>query len=410
MASGSRPSFARPRPSQQGRLVPGTPPPLLDLAPAAVTAPFTSIHTHTQHITLQNDDDEHVSDPFLLPLSPFPELGGSWSFYHQGLNPMKFGVRWRDVGKGVQVIKIVVRLSTHESELHRGVHDIREGQSATESYTGTLGQSASLVLKVTATLRGEDDAVPAAPAALRPKIQPKILTPKELAELWSGSLENPVVGDVRFSFPDGHALCASSKALIRASSHFATLLGPGFAESIPTTNPRKTFTPSIASSSSFDDSDDDASDSEPDGDASTKSNGTNPPLNPTLPSHFHHIAVSSNTSYTTYRAVLCWILTSHIAFAPLTSSFPLSVSPTRRAYLTSYAASSPSLPLPTSSKSAFRLADFLDLDPLESLALEAIRQGLSVENAAEELFSDVSRVYRRSRTLSWSLSWIIGKG
>lgn len=52
------------------------------------------------------------------------------------------------------------------------------------------------------------------------------------------------------------------------------------------------------------------------------------------------------------------------------------------------------LPLFASPKSVFRLAHYLEIEELKALALDSIRTQLTVENAAVELVSDVSRCYQ----------------
>lgn len=111
----------------------------------------------------------------------------------------------------------------------------------------------------------------------------------------------------------------------------------------------------------------------------------------------HRIAIK-DASYHTYRAVLCWMTSGFIAFTPLTSTFPstplLAPFAARAQFIAITHATSPDLPLPISPKSAFRLAEYLDLAPLKALALAAIQADLNNENAATELFSDTVRVYR----------------
>ncbi|KAL8293424.1 hypothetical protein RQP46_000125 [Phenoliferia psychrophenolica] len=90
---------------------------------------------------------------------------------------------------------------------------------------------------------------------------------------------------------------------------------------------------------------------------------------------FHEVFVT-DAAYSTYRAVVVWIYTGQITFAPIQSSatpkrYPNSVSP----------------------KSVYRLAHFLDISDLKTLALAAFKQQVSSANAAVELFSETSRLY-----------------
>lgn len=115
---------------------------------------------------------------------------------------------------------------------------------------------------------------------------------------------------------------------------------------------------------------------------------------------YHDVPITG-AAYTTYKAVVTWLLTSHIVFARLSSSystadttFSLGTSTAaRRGALASALASSPSLPLAASPKSVYRLADYLDIPALKSLALDSITRQLSPENAAAELFGDVCASY-----------------
>ncbi|GAA5981872.1 hypothetical protein JCM10908_004647 [Rhodotorula pacifica] len=158
------------------------------------------------------------------------------------------------------------------------------------------------------------------------------------------------------------------------------------------------------------------------------------------------------TSYRTYRAFLAWVLTgSEIEFAPLTSSFRFtpfdprkasaattasssatsavpsrcaSPAPGRKAGVAAFSSSSaamtngiapsassqakkrraaalapfsrlyPSRPKPVSPKSLYRLAHFLDIPALQSICLAALKQALTPETVAYEVFDDpMAEVY-----------------
>lgn len=114
-----------------------------------------------------------------------------------------------------------------------------------------------------------------------------------------------------------------------------------------------------------------------------------------------------STAYTTYRAALVWMLSSHVAFAPLKSVCNLAEPPawlaqetpntqarvTRQEILQRAHDKSPSLPLPVSPKSLFRLAHFLEILELQEVALACLESQITVENCAVELFSEVSILY-----------------
>ncbi|GAA5987736.1 hypothetical protein JCM10908_007191 [Rhodotorula pacifica] len=116
---------------------------------------------------------------------------------------------------------------------------------------------------------------------------------------------------------------------------------------------------------------------------------------------FYYVPVKE-TAFSTYRAVLSWMQTGYIRFAPLGSAF----GPTDRAAITSrktalctwhtseYGAL---MPLPVSPKSVFRLAHLLQLSDLQKLALETFTANLTIAGAALELFSPPSIAYDEVR-------------
>lgn len=69
----------------------------------------------------------------------------------------------------------------------------------------------------------------------------------------------------------------------------------------------------------------------------------------------HYRIEVTSASYKTYRAVLCWILSNEIIFAPITSSA------TPRTFDGDHSRS----PAPVSPKSVFRLAHFLEIPTLK---------------------------------------------
>ena len=68
-----------------------------------------------------------------------------------------------------------------------------------------------------------------------------------------------------------------------------------------------------------------------------------------------------DAAYTTVRAVLLWLATGHIAFAPLTSKVGKAE---RVAYIRRYADEHPDLPLPASPRAVYRLAQLLCFEDL----------------------------------------------
>ncbi|GAA5865979.1 hypothetical protein JCM1840_003363 [Sporobolomyces johnsonii] len=114
-----------------------------------------------------------------------------------------------------------------------------------------------------------------------------------------------------------------------------------------------------------------------------------------------------DTAYTTYSAVLVWIATSYIRFAPLRSKFKSGNSgdkgdksdkQARAAELNkTFSRSDSQLPPPVSPKSVYRLAHLLEIPDLLQLALDNFKSQLSPANVAYELYSDVSCSYEAIR-------------
>lgn len=113
--------------------------------------------------------------------------------------------------------------------------------------------------------------------------------------------------------------------------------------------------------------------------------------------------VITETAYSTYRAVLLYLHTSHISFAPLSSTLHL-LHPTskqsRRQRIEKSLLASPKYPSPVSPKSVYRLAHLLEIPSLLALALDKFKSQLSTANAAEELFSDTSALYDDVRAVA----------
>ncbi|ORY63659.1 hypothetical protein BCR35DRAFT_355041 [Leucosporidium creatinivorum] len=109
----------------------------------------------------------------------------------------------------------------------------------------------------------------------------------------------------------------------------------------------------------------------------------------------------TETAYSTYRAVLLYLVTSHIYFAILRSSL-LPYNPaaefTRKQIMETELEEEHLPSLPVSVKSVYGLADLLELPALKVLALDEFRTQLSVVNVARELFSSTSALYDEFRT------------
>lgn len=108
------------------------------------------------------------------------------------------------------------------------------------------------------------------------------------------------------------------------------------------------------------------------------------------------------TAFATYRATLAFLATSHINFAPLSSSFlpsNSSAKQTRLEYLQSVYDELHSRSIPVSPKSVYRLAHLLDMPELVALSLAEVKSCITVENAIVELFSDTSCAYDDVRAM-----------
>ncbi|KAH9002814.1 hypothetical protein EDB86DRAFT_2898257 [Lactarius hatsudake] len=134
--------------------------------------------------------------------------------------------------------------------------------------------------------------------------------------------------------------------------------------------------------------------------------------------------VVKDVAYATYRAVLYYLYTDRIRFAPLSSSFLSSCSPgatceqipndsqaslgpvtrtgladvnagasSRREWIQEWERGNPGHPVPCSAKAVYKLADKLGLAELKSRAFEHITKSLTVENVPYEVFSTFSATF-----------------
>jgi hypothetical protein len=230
----------------------------------------------------------------------------------------------------------------------------------------------------------------------------------------AGLADGRMISDVRLFFPnlseEGLELWAKSTVLADASPYFKTLLESGFLEGTKTHSKRRrteTLSTNAGAAAgrdelSFEDSDDEADE---------VYLARQPNLDYVELEDFEYREVQIvNTAFSTYRAVLVWLLTSYIHFAPLTSTTHpvVNASPkknlTRYRYLLEYSENEPKLPLPVSPKSVYRLAHLLELSNLQTLALCNLKSQLTKENVALELFGDVSGCYDEVRAIELDLA------
>ncbi|EGN98449.1 hypothetical protein SERLA73DRAFT_109945 [Serpula lacrymans var. lacrymans S7.3] len=150
--------------------------------------------------------------------------------------------------------------------------------------------------------------------------------------------------------------------------------------------------------------------------------------------------VVKDVAYRTYKAVLYYIYTDIIVFAPLSSSFyltsklgkrPVSPNPghapsesqsnlldgqkgvqhgeasavgptSRREWIKRWSKNNPERPAPCSAKAVYRLADKLDLLELKERAFQHIQKSLIVENIPYEIFSPFSATFSDVRKVQVS--------
>ena len=102
------------------------------------------------------------------------------------------------------------------------------------------------------------------------------------------------------------------------------------------------------------------------------------------------------TAYSTMCAVLLYLQTGHIKFAPIRSSHALpheELVTERKAFLGASLHEYPTLPPPVSPKSVYRLAHLLERAELQKMALDSLASSLTISGAVHELFSPVSVAY-----------------
>ncbi|GAA6011349.1 hypothetical protein JCM11491_002753 [Sporobolomyces phaffii] len=198
-------------------------------------------------------------------------------------------------------------------------------------------------------------------------------------------------------------LWADEDALRKASPYSETMLSSDFAEGAASSSSSPSSPPpEPLPDYTFADSDVESDDDEvkPDDDGSQLKDNFTTGSDSASPCKTIRVV---DTPYSTYLAVLLWISSRFIAFAPLSSTFapdedpfdPASAARTARATavveLTKKAKAG--LPRPVSPKSVYRLAHLLEMPELAALALANFKAQLTVDGAFHELFSDVSAAY-----------------
>ncbi|KAL8292036.1 hypothetical protein RQP46_001502 [Phenoliferia psychrophenolica] len=173
-------------------------------------------------------------------------------------------------------------------------------------------------------------------------------------EMLATLLEHPQPNDVRFFFPRSSSeLWASSTLLASTSPYFRDLFSSEFGEGATDGvdgQAKQRSTTAVDGPLSEPGNDDLDSDGEWD----SRHPPPKVPDKEATPSKFHEVIVRE-AAHGTYRAVLLWIYTGSITFRGLRSS-----------------PSVPSPPFAVSPKAVFKLADFLDIPSLKSLALKSV--------------------------------------
>ncbi|GAA5830852.1 hypothetical protein JCM5353_000590 [Sporobolomyces roseus] len=234
-------------------------------------------------------------------------------------------------------------------------------------------------------------------------------TGKDYAPAFAASLRSRVSSNVCFDFPRiGRQLWANETVLRKASPYFENLFSSGFAEDSASSTKVSSESSSDLPPYTFEDSDDEM---DP---VFQKTNSPESATPSSLPP-FKTITITDAT-YSTYYSVLCWIGTGHIVFAPLHSTSSASDSAgekevvkeskskkkarRREATLNALEQVNGPLPPPSSPKSVYRLAHFLELPELVNLALQNFKSQLKADNATYELFSDVASSYPEIRDVA----------
>lgn len=207
-------------------------------------------------------------------------------------------------------------------------------------------------------------------------------------------------GHVRLYFPKTDLeLWTTQQILINASPYFATLFASGFAESVGTGSKRRrteggapTGTAEVASELEFEDSDDEADE--------IYLKDKVPAANPGE-MEYREVRITSAT-YSTYAALLQWLSSNEVDFAPLGAQYRSQrlrdpAEDLRKDDLTSFHKTHPLRAIPSSPKSLFRLTHFLEIPKLNSLTLASYKSMLTEECVALELVAETSAVHDEMR-------------
>lgn len=245
--------------------------------------------------------------------------------------------------------------------------------------------------------------------ALRLPCQSLPLSPREGAQLTpkctAATVASPLSNDVRLFFPragpGGAEIWTNATLLERSSPYFKDMLKSGFCESVQIGAKRPRVSPPVAEDVTLSEATKDVDDSDDETDDLLFQTNL-PTLYDTseLPSFSYRQVVVKETAYSTYLAVLRYLETGFIRFAPLrsgasddqsgssseadqggsdardgASSTDSRVGLSSRAQVVTDAIEEhPDLPAPVSPKSTYRLAHLLKLTRLQRMCCEALRK------------------------------------
>ncbi|GAA5915549.1 hypothetical protein JCM6882_005934 [Rhodosporidiobolus microsporus] len=206
--------------------------------------------------------------------------------------------------------------------------------------------------------------------------------------------------NVCLTFPRASApplrLYSNRDFLVKTSPYFRDLFASDFREASPAAPAEAAVELDDAASAMSTDSGNDDDDLDSDEENNKLYLELSPPPSSHKPPAGVHEIEITEAAYSTYRAVLTYVQTGFIDFAPLKSTclprFP-TAQRTRSVEVTARASRVNSAVLPPSPKSVYRLAHFLGLDDLQRLALAHIRSGLRVDSVAFELADKTTNLY-----------------
>ncbi|KAK4704554.1 hypothetical protein P7C70_g1659, partial [Phenoliferia sp. Uapishka_3] len=330
-------------------------------------------------------------------MGPSSLVAGHWDLKHHGLGHFSFELHWTGVSEGVFVaaLKVEVFVVAPAKLIDTFTWTNCQGFDGTSptivSLLGVLG-SDNLKVRISPTFKDDpdqktDDSDVEDEASLTPTatIAPNVAL---------RSLDSPSSCDVRFRFHRNGTsaeLWANAATLREASPYFESLLSSNFKEGRRVCILETPVANALPSKAGEDDL---GEDSDVDDLPNQRSFAQTPPRHPV-----HQIDISSH-SYATYRAVLCWIITSHIEFAPLTSTFSdvnKDAKVARKKWISDDFVKTAHHCIAVSPKSVYRLAHFLELPVLQAVALKAIKSNLRVENILIELIGDAATTFEEIR-------------